>query len=61
MADPARPLTEVEREARFLTGGGVTGVQVVGEKGWHVSQTLEIWLYYYVVVEIECLDICLLS
>ena len=35
MADPARPLTEVEREARFLTGGGVTGVQVVGEKGWH--------------------------
>ena len=55
------PLTEVEREARFLTGGGVTGVQVVGEKGWHVSQTLEIWLYCYVVVEIECLDICLLS
>lgn len=43
----------------FLTGGGVTGVQVVGEKGWHFSQTLEIWLYYY-VVEIECLDIWML-
>ena len=39
----------------------MTGVQVVGEKGWHFSQTLEIWLHYYVVVEIECLDIWMIS
>ena len=36
MADPARPLTEIEREARFElenTVEGFVGGQVVGEKG----------------------------
>lgn len=44
-----RPCASVDgggKGGAFFTGEGVTGEQVVGEKGWHFfAQTLEVWLY----------------